>query len=353
MLLVVVWTGELESLERNGRGGWWKLPVLMLLWANVHGAFFLGFVIGMAYVADYVWRRLAPHQGRPLPVGLGRKLVIVLGLSVAATFVNPSGPAVWSSTFGFLGSRYLVSHTAETLPPNFHDVSTWPFLLMVVLSLAILGWSRRSLPLRSVLLLAGWTVLGLYIVRNVPLYALIAVPILAETVAGIVSETGGWVDRESRLEMLDRELRGHLWPMAVVVAVALLFSRGLTLDFERQGNRFDPAVFPVNAAQWLEANPPKGQVFNDFSWGGYLLYRSWPERRVFIDSQTDFYGEQITRRYEQVITMAAGWEDVLAAYSVGWVLMPAHSGLVERLRADPGWVVVYEDPLAAVVERRR
>jgi hypothetical protein len=108
----------------------------------------------------------------------------------------------------------------------------------------------------------------------------------------------------------------------------------------------------VDAVNWLEAHPPEGQVFSDFSWGGYLLYRSWPERMVFIDSQTDFYGEQLTRRYEQVITMAVGWEETLASYNVGWVLMPARSSLVMRLRADPGWVLVYEDSVAAVVERR-
>jgi hypothetical protein len=352
MLLVVIWTAELERLEQGVRGAWWRLPLLMLVWANVHGAFIAGFVIWMAYGADYLWRRLAPDPAHPLPAGLGRQLAWALVLSVGVSFLNPSGAALWSTTFGLLSSRYIVSHTAETMAPNFQNVSTWPFMLMIVLSLAILGWSRKTPPLRSILLLAGWTVLGLYIVRNVPLYALVAVPILAESAASIGPEASSWARREKRFASLDLGLRGHLWPLVAVLLAGLLFARGITLDFARQGNRFDPGVFPVDAVNWLEAHPPEGQVFSDFSWGGYLLYRSWPERRVFIDSQTDFYGEQLTRRYEQVITMAAGWEETLASYNVGWVLMPARSSLVMRLRADPGWVLVYEDSVAAVVERR-
>lgn len=52
-------------------------------------------------------------------------------------------------------------------------------------------------------------------------------------------------------------------------------------------------------------------MFNYFTWGGYLLYRQWPERRVFIDGQADFYGEAFTRKYGQVICAQEGWEAVL------------------------------------------
>jgi hypothetical protein len=83
---------------------------------------------------------------------------------------------------------------------------------------------------------------------------------------------------------------------------------GARLDYDQQGNRYDPAVFPVEAVDWLEQHPPEGNGFNYFIWGGYLLYRSWPERTVFIDGQTDFYGEALTRQYVQVITLTGDWE---------------------------------------------
>ena len=59
---------------------------------------------------------------------------------------------------------------------------------------------------------------------------------------------------------------------------------------------------------YLEDNQPEGNMFNYFTWGGYLLFELWPEKPVFIDGQTDFYGETFTRQYEQVITLDDGWQ---------------------------------------------
>ena len=71
---------------------------------------------------------------------------------------------------------------------------------------------------------------------------------------------------------------------------------------------------------------------------------------VFIDGQTDFYGESLTRQYEKVITLADGWQQVVGRYQVGRVLMPPDSELVERLQLLDGWQVVYEDRTAAVLD---
>jgi hypothetical protein len=266
--------------------------------------------------------------------------------------INPSHWHLWVTSLGYVRNRYLVSHTAEYLPPNFHDPSTWPFLLMLLISLLLLGRKRGRLPAVSVLLLAGWTVMGLYSVRNVPIYALVAAPLLAEISAGQVRQAPSLAPFErlnQRLEAVETSLRGFLWPALLVALVVLALFRGASLDFGGGGNRFDPDVFPVQAVDWLAANPPQGEVFNYFPWGGYLLYRLWPEQRVFIDGQTDFYGESLTRQYEQAITLGDGWHGVLEQYQVAWVLMPPRSELVQALSADANWKMVYQDSTAAVL----
>jgi hypothetical protein len=72
---------------------------------------------------------------------------------------------------------------------------------------------------------------------------------------------------------------------------------------------------------------------------------------VFIDGQTDFYGEALTREYEQVITLDDAWQRILGKYDVGWVIMPASSRLVRALQATPGWTEVYADGTAVILER--
>ncbi|MCK4489367.1 MAG: hypothetical protein KAU23_03855, partial [Anaerolineales bacterium] len=84
-------------------------------------------------------------------------------------------------------------------------------------------------------------------------------------------------------------------------------------------------------------------------WGGYLLYRIWPEKLVFIDGQTDFYGEELTRKYEKVITLSPGWEDVLQKYQISWVLMPTHSELIQHLQNLDDWDTVYQDQFSTIM----
>jgi hypothetical protein len=363
LLMIPLWTGEMEHIRQGKTSRWWLLPLLIFLWVNLHGAFIAGFVIWGMYLAGEAWDRWldnsagAKKEGSfPESQGASNRVLPVLLLAGAssflATFINPRGWHLWATSLGYIRNRYLVSHTAEYLPPNFHDPSTWPFLVMLFISLLLLGRKRGRLPAVSVLLVAGWTVMSLYSVRNVPIYALVAAPVLA----GISAEQV-WGARplasferlNERLEAVEASLRGFLWPALLVVLVSLALFRGASLDLGRVGNRFDPAVFPVEAVDWLQVNPPPGEMFNYFPWGGYLLYRAWPEHRVFIDGQTDFYGEALTRQYERVITLGDGWRQILAEYQVNWVLMPTGSPLIKALQGDRTWSQIYQDRTATIM----
>jgi hypothetical protein len=123
---------------------------------------------------------------------------------------------------------------------------------------------------------------------------------------------------------------------------------GIDLDFQGSGNKFSEDVFPVQAVDWLAEESLAGNGFNYFPWGGYLLYRLWPENLVFIDGQTDFYGEELTRQYEQVLTLQSGWQEVFNTYEIQWVIMPTESALSAYLADSANWETVYQDQTARV-----
>jgi hypothetical protein len=282
-----------------------------------------------------------------------RNFILVGLLLLLTTLINPAGWRVWSTTFGFLQNQYLVSHTVEYQPPDFQTSSFWPFLVMICLSLLLTGLNRKRLSITAAFLLVSWTAFSLVSARNIAIYAVVATPVLAAVAASILRENDtfkGAVEFDKRLSLVDRKLSGYFWPLISILLIGFLVVSGVSINFSGTPNKFSENVFPVRAVDWMADRPAKGPIFNYFPWGGYLLYRSWPGQLVFIDGQTDFYGESLTRQYEKVITMSSGWQDVLEGYNVERIIMPSDSDLVSGLSGNSRWELVYQDETAAVLD---
>jgi len=342
ILLTAIWIGELEKMRLGIRKSWLIFPVLMLIWVNLHGAFIAGLLIWACYFFGMLLdQQISFHKNRSFFwVGI---------TSILVSLINPDGFGIWKTGFGFLGNQYLVSHTAEYLPPDFQQPAFWPFLILILCSVFILGLSKKRIAFTHLFIIGGWTIMALYSARNIPLYVVTVVPVLISETCGILC---GWkesifvskfIDFQKNIATTEESLKGGSWSVIAVVLTLVLLLGGTNLDFRRSGNQFSTDVFPVEASEWLEANPPEGNGFNYFPWGGYLLYQFWPERSVFIDGQTDFYGEELTREYEQVITLADGWQDVFEEYQIEWVIMPAGSLLGSALNDNENWEEGYKD----------
>jgi hypothetical protein len=114
---------------------------------------------------------------------------------------------------------------------------------------------------------------------------------------------------------------------------------------------FDDKRFPVEAAETIAQRGIHGPIFSLDYWGGYLIYRLYPETLVVADDRHDLYGDQFFKGFLKVVLVQPGWDEGLDTLQVDWVLMPADSPLANILRLKPGWEAVYEDK-AAVLFRR-
>lgn len=354
-LLLPFWVAGLERIRNGKMRAWWIMPMMMWLWANLHGAFIAGFTVWLIELAGFAWDRFFQNPEQDFAPGYLKYMLFIGGSSILASLINPAGIHLWQTSIGYLQNDYLVGHTMEYLSPDFHEISTWPFLLMLIAAILILGIRRNRIPAVHLFLVAAWAGMGLISARNIPLFAVISTPILAGAASTWIKQEPRCIrfwSFENKLRVVEKTLRGGLWPVAAVVILVVMVQSGLPNSSPNMPNAYDPKVFPVQAANWLEDHPQKGDVFNYFPWGGYLLYRSWPTTRVFIDGQTDFYGEALTRKYETVLTLSDGWQDVLAEYHIQWILMPTSSELVQTLSTETAWKVEYQDETAAVLVRR-
>jgi hypothetical protein len=336
-------------IERYRRSGNLRLlallPPLMIVWANLHGA---GLIFGLILIGLYVAGAVL-ERNRQSAIELAALWVVVL----LASLINPAGLQLLTHTSGFLGSRFILDITTEYQSPNFHAANTWVFAILIALSLTM-GWrGTQKLGWTNLVLLVSWTLFGLYTARNIPLYALVAINVLAPIADTWIREAPPALNRfVDRFEANARLASGWVWAVVVVVVLIALEVNGAKLDLWRKGNTFDANIFPIAAVDAIKNSPPDGNVFNDFNWGGYLLYRLWPEKKIFIDGFTDFYGEQLTREYLKIVDGTPGWEQVLDQHQVQWVIVPPSGSLADRLDHSAQWVLRYKDSTAGVWVRK-
>src|SRR4029079_1796541 len=94
---------------------------------------------------------------------------------------------------------------------------------------------------------------------------------------------------------------------------------------------FDTTRFPVQAVDAMVQRNIRAPVFAPDSWGGYLIYRLYPQNKVFVDDRHDLYGEQFLKDYLKTLRLTPEWADFLNQRRVKWVLVPAESALANML----------------------
>ncbi len=366
-LLTVVCFHLLDSAEDNPAGGrklFW-LPMIMLLWVNVHGGFLMGFfLLGIYTLPDFLHVLFSRPPAQRDPAGKRLKRLLLVGLLCAfATLANPHGYKLHLHVYRYLSNRFLMDHINEFQSPNFHGMAQQCFLLLCLI--AVVAWAARRIQVRLVDLLVALFAMasGLYASRNLPasaiLLTLALAPYLAWPRSTEKSDAGPETPSERRaavsyfqsftlrMETMEKDLRGHLLPVLAVLLLTWICSHaGRFGDHQIMVASFSDIKFPVRAVGVLERNPIAGPIFAPDYWGGYLIYRLYPAARVVADDRHDLYGEEFFKDYLKLVRVEPGWEEILKKSKTKYVLAPPDSPLAAALGQKAEWTTEYKDSSA-------
>lgn len=358
ILLALLWTRSLQDYQSTDRLRYLAvLPPMMIVWVNLHGGFLVGFVILGVFTLSSAAEGLVARIDRKTasahrPMLNAKKLGIAGVVSLAAVGINPAGYAVLPHVLSYFQYRFLVDNTMEYLSPNFHDLGSQLFAGLLLLAIVALALTPQRRSILDIALLVVWIFFSLFSARNIPLFVVICLPFLGRLSTGALDaiRMSLWRNPDRRSGLATRlsateQLMGR--PLLPVLGIALAFwvtAGGVEAIQVKVG--FDEKKFPVQALPQAEDLGARGNLFNYFPWGGYVLYAGYPKHRVFIDGQTDFYGEELTRDYFKVARLEPGWEDVLDRYQIEWVLFPHQSPLSQMLDRSPEWQLAYQDETA-------
>jgi hypothetical protein len=365
-----------DSLERSTKRNrpWllWFLPLLMLVWVNVHGGFLLGFALLAIYWVSAVWQWLSLNRSltedrfddvlHKLRIGRHiRDLTFAGILSAAATLVNPYSFRLHIHIYRYLSNHFLMDHIDEFQSPNFHYVAQKCFAGLLLLTLLALAAKRREISLSHGLVVLFAVYSGLYASRNIPVSSLLLIlvigPWLSEAMTRLTASPRSLVRARARtyaqflnrMETIDLSLRGHLWPVAAFVLTSWTVAHCGKLGAGQLMNaRFDSKRFPLAAVDYLEKSDLRGPLLSLDSWGGYFIYRLYPGVKVIIDDRHDFYGETFLKSYLKMVHAEPGWQEFLQQHAPHCVIVPKDSALANLLLETGDWKVIYSDGVAVV-----
>jgi len=339
------------------------LPLIMLLWVNIHGGFAIGFMLMAAYLVGEAVNNLTAHKDDPVVTWSRFKhLVVAIAISLAVVVINPHTWRMWLYPFQTVGISALRDFIQEWQSPNFHLVYVQPFALMLLLIVAGIARANRRADWTDLALIAMWTIWALFAARNIAIFGLITTPILARYAdlawttqwqtwgyATVPFSTTPRVDPKSKIQNLKSKIN---WVLLFLVIIAALIKIYIPLT-PSANLRAEQAALPYDAVEFIQDNRPAGPIFNSYNWGGYLIFRLSSQYPVYIDGRTDLYDDAFIRRYLNVMVAGDNWQQTLDDDGINLILIESDSILAKFLRLkNDDWHELYHDEMATIFSRK-
>ncbi len=332
------------------------LPLVMVVWVNVHGSFLFGLgLVGIALVGRLVALVGMRQAQRARGDREVRALAVLLVLSTLALLVNPYGLDFLDYLRAYLavnpGHTELGGLATEWLPTSLGTPGGPAFFVSLgVLAAALYLAGRRGLAAAEALRLIVFAWAALRWLRGIVWWGLV----LPAPLAGLLqlAMRGAPADAAPRGQpVLNAAL---LTGCALVALGSLPGVRGaLAGPLGTSVSVVEPSPLS-EAVGYVLPEEVAGRVFHYIAWGGYLAWRLGPAQRIFVDGRYEAYRPEVFADYARISRAEPGLEARLAAYGVGQLVLSraGQPQLVAAASAAPGWAVVYDAGDVVVLRQR-
>ena len=345
--VIALWMLD-RDWSRPSRAVWMLVP-LTVLWTNVHG----GFLILVIALGFFAVSALLRHEARRL-----RRYAVLAVACATSTLVNPYGWQLQRHIWEYLRSDWLTRNIDEFQSPLLRQGSIGQFELLLIPGLMCTLELIRRRRYHEALLVLFWAHGALTSARHITIYAVVAVPPVADQLSLLWDR---WTQTSARRSVMGalRELADDMRPAArwtsiwVPAFLVFLACGGWGVKWPADfPPRFPAELIARNAGLLNGPGHENARILSPDAWGGYLDYKFYPNRRVFIDGRSDYYGPTILKDYISVRSADDHWQELDARYGWQFALIPPDWPLSRALRQNPGWILRDQDKVALLFERR-
>ncbi len=324
------------------------LAPLMILWANIHGSFTFGLTLLYIFTAFCLYNYFLQRDYAKC-----RRLAIVAGTVTLCSFLTPYGMLPILMTTKLVSMRFATSYIIEWQTPNFQQSLYRPIYLVGILS-AIAGFGIRLRGARlAVYALITFT--GLRYIRGLLMFFFV-VPIVLARPAG----ASAWFLAPQLLRTKSGEGEESSDPILAFLqkrSIAMVAAFGVLATVVTVSTWWRDDIIPPKentpeaALNFVRSKNITGNVFNDYQFGGYLIWSGVP---TFIDGRAELFGDDFVRQYAETVMVADLKKalTVLDDYKVNWVILTPTEPLSKAITTGP-WDEIYSDKYAVVFVRRQ
>ncbi len=341
ILFCVTLTLLFEAQRRKRVQLLYWLPVVFLIWANIHiqfvyGLAAVGLLAGVNLIQAIAIRfRLHPRllTAPSLPVVAP---FVVLGSCFAAACVGPYSYHLYEQVFAYSQSKIIYRMIIELQALSFKYFNQYFELFLAIGAYFALGWRQKADPFKLALLILA-SIFAFRTWRDAWFLCVVSVAIIA-AVAGEKREA-------------DEPVGLPAWAGVAVASILLLFLVARNTDFNTRAlDRTISSEYPVDAVNFLRRNPVGGPIYNSFDWGGFLIFYM-PEYPVSIDGRTDLYGDAMDERYYSTQEAEPSYKTDPDLNAAGVVILKNKFPISKMLTTDSRFRLIYQDNVATVFAR--
>jgi hypothetical protein len=329
----------LERFRQGKPRALWLLPILMLLWVNAHGSWIIGLgAIFVYWISGIVTFRAGNLEARAWTATERRSIALAFLGCVAALPLTPYGVRLAASPIEF----------AFTLPLNVSQISEWRsmgfdlwlgkwFLALLIGFILAQVTMRFTWRLEEFVLFLAGTIVACVHIR----FLLVFVPVSAPIFATVLARWVPPYERRKDKFALNAVL------MATVAALMIHF-----FPSSAQIQTKVAEQFPVAAVGYLEHHAVPEPMYNNYGFGGYLVWKRGPQHKVFIDGRGDLYERGgLLADYVHIADVKPEALILLRRYGIQSCLIQRDEALATVLSASPEWQRIYSDDRSALFVR--
>ena len=331
---------------------------LMILWVNFHSSFSLGIIlVGIFLVGEVIEKYFGSRRIKDLIKDSRlKRLLFLLIILVSVTLINPYGIDIWWDMWA--NASISQGRSTEWRATAMNDFIGFCFIISIIISGIILKYSKRRITVTEAILLLAFLFAGFKSTRMVIWWGIVSAPILAVHFCSIDAVR----ERISRGKGQGAKSESECPPLNIIIFILLVIIAISFLPWIRPYHPIkevrafiNPKTNPVEIVNYIEREKLKGNMYNDINWGSYIIWRLWPEYKVFADNRLHLVPGKIWKDYSDVEYGLANWEKILDKYKISFVVLSKKDNkrTIEFIKDSPGWKEVYEDDAGAVFVRTR